>query len=111
MSDTSSYPSHKVEEWSSLGRSSFPPAAQHAVNGLEKSSLENYEEHLGRVSALRAELERANYQIARLAESAADLEERREEAEKTAKAGRKALEAELKQQSLLDLSGRVLLLV
>lgn len=78
---------------------------------LEKSSLENYEEHLGRVSALRAELERANYQIARLAESAADLEERREEAEKTAKAGRKALEAELKQQSLLDLSGRVLLLV
>lgn len=40
VSDTSSYPSPKVEEWSSLGRSSFPAAAQHAVNGLEKSSLE-----------------------------------------------------------------------
>ncbi|KAM8807933.1 paired box protein Pax-9 [Eudromia elegans] len=39
VSDTSPYPSPKVEEWSSLGRSSFP-AAQHAVNGLEKSSLE-----------------------------------------------------------------------
>uniref|UniRef100_A0A8C2YG63 Paired box protein Pax-9 n=1 Tax=Coturnix japonica TaxID=93934 RepID=A0A8C2YG63_COTJA len=40
VSDTSSYPSPKVEEWSSLGRSSFPSTAQHAVNGLEKSSLE-----------------------------------------------------------------------
>ncbi|OXB66804.1 hypothetical protein ASZ78_003506, partial [Callipepla squamata] len=40
VSDTSSYPSPKVEEWSSLGRSSFPPATQHTVNGLEKSSLE-----------------------------------------------------------------------
>ncbi|XP_067151781.1 paired box protein Pax-9 [Apteryx mantelli] len=40
VSDTSPYPSPKVEEWSSLGRNSFPPAAQHAVNGLEKSSLE-----------------------------------------------------------------------
>uniref|UniRef100_A0A8C6ZBZ4 Paired box protein Pax-9 n=1 Tax=Nothoprocta perdicaria TaxID=30464 RepID=A0A8C6ZBZ4_NOTPE len=39
VSDTSPYPSPKVEEWGSLGRSSFP-AAQHAVNGLEKSSLE-----------------------------------------------------------------------
>ncbi|XP_064316164.1 paired box protein Pax-9 [Phalacrocorax carbo] len=40
VSDTSPYPSPKVEEWSSLGRSSFPAPAQHAVNGLEKSSLE-----------------------------------------------------------------------
>lgn len=40
VSDTSSYPSPKVEEWSNLGRNSFPPAAQHTVNGLEKSSLE-----------------------------------------------------------------------
>ncbi|NXC40980.1 PAX9 protein, partial [Penelope pileata] len=40
VSDAPSYPSPKVEEWSSLGRSSFPPGAQHAVNGLEKSSLE-----------------------------------------------------------------------
>ncbi|KAM9239188.1 paired box protein Pax-9 [Leptosomus discolor] len=40
VSDTSPYPSPKVEEWSSLGRNSFPPAAQHAANGLEKSSLE-----------------------------------------------------------------------
>lgn len=40
MSDTSPYPSPKVEEWSSLGRNSFPAPAQHAVNGLEKSSLE-----------------------------------------------------------------------
>lgn len=40
MSDTSPYPSPKVEEWSSLGRNSFPTPAQHAVNGLEKSSLE-----------------------------------------------------------------------
>ncbi|XP_009279172.1 PREDICTED: paired box protein Pax-9 [Aptenodytes forsteri] len=40
VSDTSPYPSPKVEEWSSLGRNSFPPPAQHAVNGLEKSSLE-----------------------------------------------------------------------
>ncbi|XP_075610074.1 paired box protein Pax-9 isoform X2 [Balearica regulorum gibbericeps] len=40
VSDSSPYPSPKVEEWSSLGRNSFPPPAQHAVNGLEKSSLE-----------------------------------------------------------------------
>ncbi|KAM6069325.1 paired box protein Pax-9 isoform 5-T5 [Theristicus caerulescens] len=40
VSDTSPYPSPKVEEWSSLGRNSFPAPAQHAVNGLEKSSLE-----------------------------------------------------------------------
>ncbi|XP_061223299.1 paired box protein Pax-9 isoform X1 [Neopsephotus bourkii] len=40
VSDTSPYPSPKVEEWSSLGRNTFPPTAQHAVNGLEKSSME-----------------------------------------------------------------------
>lgn len=40
VNDTSPYPSPKVEEWSSLGRNSFHPPAQHAVNGLEKSSLE-----------------------------------------------------------------------
>ncbi|NXG09661.1 PAX9 protein, partial [Sakesphorus luctuosus] len=40
VSDTSPYPSPKVEEWSSLSRNSFHPPAQHAVNGLEKSSLE-----------------------------------------------------------------------
>ncbi|XP_075283253.1 paired box protein Pax-9 [Opisthocomus hoazin] len=40
VSDSSPYPSPKVEEWSSLGRNSFPPPAQHTVNGLEKSSLE-----------------------------------------------------------------------
>ncbi|XP_068253468.1 paired box protein Pax-9 [Nyctibius grandis] len=40
VSDTSPYPSPKMEEWSSLGRNSFPTPAQHAVNGLEKSSLE-----------------------------------------------------------------------
>ncbi|NXG44106.1 PAX9 protein, partial [Psilopogon haemacephalus] len=38
--DTSPYPSPKVEEWSSLGRNSFSGPAQHAVNGLEKNSLE-----------------------------------------------------------------------
>ncbi|XP_030307767.1 paired box protein Pax-9 [Calypte anna] len=40
VSDTSPYPSPKVEEWSSLGRNTFPTPAQHAMNGLEKSSLE-----------------------------------------------------------------------
>ncbi|XP_050191616.1 paired box protein Pax-9 [Myiozetetes cayanensis] len=40
VSDTSPYPSPKVEEWSSLGRNSFHPPAQHSANGLEKSSLE-----------------------------------------------------------------------
>ncbi|NXN10933.1 PAX9 protein, partial [Indicator maculatus] len=40
VSDTSPYTSPKVEEWSSLGRNSFPAPAQHAVNGLEKNSLE-----------------------------------------------------------------------
>ncbi|XP_068049003.1 paired box protein Pax-9 isoform X4 [Anomalospiza imberbis] len=40
VNDTSPYPSPKVEEWSSLGRNSFHPPTQHAVNGLEKSSLE-----------------------------------------------------------------------
>lgn len=40
VNDTSPYPSPKVEEWSSLGRNSFHPSAQHAVNGMEKSSLE-----------------------------------------------------------------------
>lgn len=40
VNDTSPYPSPKVEEWSSLGRNSFSGPAQHAVNGLEKSSLE-----------------------------------------------------------------------
>ncbi|KAK2530690.1 Pax9, partial [Columba livia] len=40
VSETSPYPNPKVEEWSSLGRNSFPSPAQHTVNGLEKSSLE-----------------------------------------------------------------------
>ncbi|XP_051477985.1 paired box protein Pax-9 [Apus apus] len=40
VSDTSPYPSPKVEEWTSLGRNTFPAPGQHAVNGLEKSSLE-----------------------------------------------------------------------
>ncbi|XP_017597132.1 PREDICTED: paired box protein Pax-9 [Corvus brachyrhynchos] len=40
VNDTSPYPSPKVEEWSSLGRNSFHSPAQHAVNGLEKNSLE-----------------------------------------------------------------------
>ena len=40
VSDSSPYHSPKVEEWSSLGRSNFPAAAPHAVNGLEKGALE-----------------------------------------------------------------------
>ena len=40
MSDSSPYHSPKVEDWSSLGRSNFPAAAPHAVNGLEKGALE-----------------------------------------------------------------------
>ncbi|KAL1790354.1 paired box protein Pax-9 isoform X2 [Sigmodon hispidus] len=40
VSDSSPYHSPKVEEWSSLGRSNFPAAAPHAVNGLEKGTLE-----------------------------------------------------------------------
>nr|XP_030710678.1 paired box protein Pax-9 isoform X2 [Globicephala melas] len=40
VSDSSPYHSPKVEEWSSLGRSNFPAAAPHAVNGLEKGPLE-----------------------------------------------------------------------
>lgn len=40
VSDSSPYHSPKVEEWSSLGRSAFPAAAPHAVNGLEKGALE-----------------------------------------------------------------------
>lgn len=40
MSDSSPYHSPKVEEWSSLGRSNFPTATPHAVNGLDKSALE-----------------------------------------------------------------------
>ncbi|XP_045656352.1 paired box protein Pax-9 [Ursus americanus] len=40
VSDSSPYHSPKVEEWSSLGRNSFPAAAPHAVNGLEKGALE-----------------------------------------------------------------------
>lgn len=40
MSDSSPYHSPKVEEWSSLGRNTFPAAAPHAVNGLEKGALE-----------------------------------------------------------------------
>lgn len=40
VSDSSPYHSPKVEEWSSLGRSSFPAVAPHAVNGLEKGALE-----------------------------------------------------------------------
>ncbi|XP_039770049.1 paired box protein Pax-9 [Ornithorhynchus anatinus] len=40
VGDSSPYHSPKVEEWSSLGRANFPAAASHAVNGLEKGSLE-----------------------------------------------------------------------
>ncbi|XP_075388325.1 paired box protein Pax-9 [Tenrec ecaudatus] len=40
VSDSSPYHSPKVEEWSSLGRSNFPAAAPHAVNGLDKGALE-----------------------------------------------------------------------
>ncbi|ELW63165.1 Paired box protein Pax-9 [Tupaia chinensis] len=40
VSDSSPYHSPKVEEWSSLGRNNFPATAPHAVNGLEKGTLE-----------------------------------------------------------------------
>lgn len=41
MSDGSPYHSPKIEEWSSLSRSSFAATGPHAaVNGLDKSSLE-----------------------------------------------------------------------
>ncbi|XP_077179257.1 paired box protein Pax-9 isoform X2 [Paroedura picta] len=41
VSDGSPYHSPKIEEWSSLSRSSFAAAAPHAaVNGLDKSALE-----------------------------------------------------------------------
>lgn len=52
VSDSSPYHSPKVEEWSSLGRSSFPAAAPHAVNGLEKGALEQDAKY-GQVSSRR----------------------------------------------------------
>ncbi|KAF3700967.1 Paired box protein Pax-9 [Channa argus] len=40
ISDTPSFPSAKLEEWSAINRTNFPPASSPLVNGVDKPHLE-----------------------------------------------------------------------
>ncbi|KPP80064.1 paired box protein Pax-9-like [Scleropages formosus] len=40
LSDSPSFPSAKLEEWSAINRSNFPPASSALVNGVDKAHLE-----------------------------------------------------------------------
>lgn len=78
---------------------------------LKKSSIENYEEHLRKLSQWKSAAERLGYEKKRLEGELSALRGTISQAERTVKASRKALEAELKQRSMAELSERTLLLI
>ncbi|MBN3286404.1 PAX9 protein, partial [Polyodon spathula] len=52
ISDSSSYPSAKVEDWSSLNRSNFHPPSSPVVNGMDKAQLEQEAKHAQTLNGL-----------------------------------------------------------
>lgn len=78
---------------------------------LQRSSIENFEEHVQKISGMTTQIERLkDHQTQNEAELLAIQNEIRT-LEKILETSRKALQAELKKQSVSALSGRMLLLV
>ena len=78
---------------------------------LNKSSVENFESHIMTISQLKIDLERAQTQKEKLLIELQMINDQIEAVNKALDVTRRALEAELKQQSVTALSDRMLLLV
>jgi len=78
---------------------------------LHKSSIENFESHIERVTEIVTKLEKAKNQQEKNDSELVTLQSEIAELKKVLEASRRALEAELKKQSVSALSDRVLLLV
>ena len=78
---------------------------------LQKSSIENFESHVKCVSDLTNQIERLKSELSDKETALQELQDRTKELKKTLDHSRKALEAELKKQSVSALSDRMLLLV
>lgn len=78
---------------------------------LQRSSIENYEEHIQQVSLLSADIERLKIQLEYAQKQFAENQESIDKLRKTLEQTRKTLEAELKKQSVSALSDRMMLLV
>lgn len=78
---------------------------------LQKSSIENFQDHIQHVAEINAMLGRANLEKEKLHTEIESLQEKIAAVTKALEATRKLLEAELKKQSVSALSDRMLLLV
>ena len=78
---------------------------------LQKSSIENFEEHLKQVTEITSRIEQLKHQHKEISDSLLALQDEIAALRKTLSSSRKALEMELKKQSVSALSDRVLLLV
>lgn len=78
---------------------------------LQKSSIENFESHVKCVSDLTNQIERLKSELADKETALQELQDRTKELKKALDHSRKALEGELKKQSVSALSDRMLLLV
>lgn len=78
---------------------------------IQKSSIENYEEHIRRVGELTARIEKTRVQLQNAQEQENAIQEEIEKVQKALDATRKVLEVELKKQSVSALSDRMMLLV
>ena len=78
---------------------------------LQKSSIENFESHIERVAEITTQLERVKNLQEKNSSELVSLQDEIAALKKTLDVSRKALEAELKKQSVSALSDRVLLLV
>lgn len=78
---------------------------------LQKSSIQNFESHVKCVSDLTNQIERLKSELTGKETALQELQDRTEELKKALNHSRKALETELKKQSVSALSDRMLLLV
>lgn len=78
---------------------------------LQKSSIENFENHIKSVSELTSQIERLQSELADQESALQGCQARTKDLKKALDQSRKALEAELKKQSVSALSDRMLLLV
>lgn len=78
---------------------------------LKKSSIENFEEHVSAISKMNYDLEKNRDAKGTLSSELASVQEQIEAVTSALESTRKALETELKQQSVAALSDRMILLV
>lgn len=78
---------------------------------LQKSSIENFESHIGRVTQITLQLEKAKARQERNGSELLAVQDESIELKRILEISRKALETELKKRSVSALSDRVLLLV